>query len=104
MCAYLLIQALQLGRGVKSAIGEIGNVTIGNSLTYPFNNSGATIALKTPRDTTDYIVIIETVSEIGGSAGAITTYNKLRNGFGVKFDGSASGVTIRYGVFGGGIV
>ena len=80
-----------------------GTVTLTNTQTYPFNNSGKTVALATPRDTLDYFVNIEVVSETGGSAGIVTVYNKLANGFSVKFDGSAKSVTIRYNVTGGGI-
>jgi hypothetical protein len=100
---WIFNMLLQTQRDIKSAVGQIGTVTLGNAQTYPFNNSGATIPLVVPRDTTDYAVLVEVVSETGGSAGTISTYNKLLNGFGIKFDGSASSITVHYIVIGGGI-
>lgn len=100
---YLAVMVLQNRRGLETVRGESGTVTLTNTQTYPFNNSGKTVALATPRDTLDYFVNIEVVSETGGSAGIVTVYNKLANGFSVKFDGSAKSVTIRYNVTGGGI-
>ena len=100
---YIADMVLQTRSGRDPERGECGTVTLTNTQTYPFNNSGKTVALATPRDTLDYFVNIEVVSETGGSAGTVTVYNKLANGFSVKFDGSAKSVTIRYNVTGGGI-
>ena len=100
---YLAVMVLQNRRGLETVRGECGTVMLTNTQTFPFNNSGKTVALATPRDTLDYFVNIEVVSETGGNAGTVTVYNKLANGFSIKFDGSAKSVTIRYNVTGGGI-
>lgn len=103
MADYLAVMVQQNRRGLETVRGECGTVTMTNTQTYPFNSSGKTVALATPRDTLDYFVTIEVVSETGGSAGNVTVYNKLANGFSIKFDGSAKSVTVRYNVTGGGI-
>ena len=103
MVGFLILQTLQLQRGLRAAIGESGTVTLTNTQTFPFNSSGATVALQTPRDTMDYTVTIEVQSATGGAAGNVTIANKLRNGFQLSFDGSASQVTVRYNVTGGNI-
>jgi len=100
---YLMIQTLQNARRIKTVRGESSTVKMTNNQAYPFNSSGSTIALATPRDTTDYFVMVEVLDEAGGSAGNVTVYNKLANGFKIKFDGSAKEVTVRYNVTGGGI-
>ena len=103
---YIIVTILQLLRGQKSAIGESGIITLTNTTKYPFNNSasrsGNTVALKLPRDTTNYTVTLEIQSETGGAAGDLRVLNKLRNGFLISFDGSASAVAVRYNVTGGG--
>lgn len=103
MGSFLAIQLLQNQRGLETVRGESGTVRMTNTQTYPFNGSGSTVALKTPRDTTDYFVMAEVLEETGGSAGNVTVYNKLANGFKIQFDGSAKEVTVRYNVTGGGI-
>lgn len=100
---YLMIQTLQNARRIETVRGESSTVKMTNNQAYPFNSSGSTIALATPRDTTDYFVMVEVLDEAGGSAGNVTVYNKLANGFKIKFDGSAKEVTVRYNVTGGGI-
>lgn len=100
---FLTVQLMQNKRKLEIIKGESGTVKMINSQTYPFNSSGSTLALATPRDTTDYFVMIEVLDEVGGSAGNVTVYNKLANGFKIKFDGSAKEVTVRYNVTGGGI-
>lgn len=103
MADFLTIQVLQNARMLETVRGESSTVKMTNNQEYPFNNSGSTIALIIPRDTTDYFVTIEVLDEVGGSAGNITVYNKLANGFKIKFDGSAKQVVVRYNVTGGGI-
>lgn len=100
---YLAIMVQQNRRRLETVLGERGTATMTNTQAYPFNNSAKTVALKTPRDTLDYFVAIDVVSETGGSVGNVTVYNKLANGFSIKFDGSAKSVTVRYNVTGGGI-
>jgi len=103
MADFLFLLSLQFQRGLRAAIGESGTVTLTNTQTFPFNSSGATVALQTPRDTMDYTVTVEVQSAAGGAAGNVTIANKLRNGFQLSFDGSASQVTVRYNVTGGNI-
>jgi hypothetical protein len=100
---FLMLQVLQLQRGVNNVTGESGTVVIPNTQTYPFNNSLVTIALATPRETTNYFVQIEVLSVTGGAAGDVTIANKLLNGFQISYNGSASSVTIHYNVTGGSI-
>ena len=100
---YLMIMLLQAQRGLEKVKGEYGEVTMKNNQAYPFNSSGSTVALATPRDTTDYFVTVEVVEETGGSAGEITVYNRLQNGFGIRDDGSAKSVKARFIVTGGAI-
>ena len=102
---YFMLAILQLLRGQKSAIGESGEITLTNTAKYPFNNSANrssnTVALKLPRDTTNYTVTLEVQNEAGGAAGDLRILNKLRNGFLITYNGSASAVTVRYNVTGG---
>jgi hypothetical protein len=122
MADFLVIQTLQLQRELMSqtlqlrnelmsqtlqlrheTLSDIGTITLTNTQVFPFNNSGSTVALQTLRDTTDYIVTVEVQSVAGGAAGDITISNKLRNGFQLSFDGSASQVVVRYNVTGGNV-
>ena len=103
MTDYLAIMLTQAQRGLEPVRGESGTVRMTNSQAYPFNSSGSTVALEAQRDTTDYFVTVEVLEEENGSAGAVTVYNKLANGFSIRFDGSAKAVTVRYNVTGGGI-
>lgn len=104
MADYLAIMVLQAQRGLENLKGEHGETTITNSQTYPFNSTatnGTTVSLAAKRDTTDYTVDIEVTDEQGGCAGNITVYDKLQNGFKIRFDGSASQIGVRYTVRGG---
>lgn len=98
---FLMIQILQAQRKLEKVEGEYGEVTMTNSQKYPFNNSGSTVALATSRDTTDYFVTVEVLEETGGSAGEVTVYNRLQNGFGIRYTGSATSVRARFIVTGG---
>ena len=100
---FLFLQILALQRKSNSASGEIGTAVLTNTQAYPFNDSGMTVALQTPRDTTNYFVSVSVVGETGGSAGAVRVSNQLLNGFRLTFDGSASAVTVRYNVTGGSV-
>lgn len=79
---------------------ERGQVTLTNSLTFPFNNSITTVALQTVRETKDYIVVPELVSFVG-NVGEIEVSDKLTNGFKISYTGSASQAVINYIVIGG---
>jgi len=88
-------------RELEGLQGEQGVVTLRDGQTYPFNDSSLVVALRTPRDNTDYFVDIEIISARGGFAGQVVTRDKLRNGFAISFTGSARTITLRYVVRGG---
>ncbi len=93
-------QLLQHKRILADIEGEIGQITLTNSQSYPFNNSVQTIALLKARDTLNYRVDTEVVSS-NGLVGDIEVYDKQLNGFKLRFTGSATSVTIKYIVQGG---
>lgn len=79
---------------------ETGTVTLSNTLNFPFNNSQTTVALKTKRDTLDYIVVTD-VKSFTGNVGEIIVSDVLANGFKIAFTGSASNAVINYKILGG---
>lgn len=104
--ALLILNAMrQLGWRVddleKSTVQETGEVTLTNSLSFPFNNSKASVALTNTRDNLNYVVEIVKVEETGGPAGEIIVSERLVNGFKVEFTGSATSVKVTYAVIGG---
>lgn len=82
---------------------ETGTKTLTNTGTanFLFNNSGLTVALTTPRETLDYDVEVVVTSFSGGQVDDIVIYDKALNGFKVRFEGSATSVTVAYKVKGG---
>lgn len=86
---------------LKGLVGVSGTVIVTNTQTYPFNNSGKTVALSPARNTAEYGVDVEVLEETGGQAGHVIVYDKLVNGFKIRFTGSASAVTVKYVVQGG---
>ncbi|MBU5438279.1 hypothetical protein KQI42_09680 [Tissierella sp. MSJ-40] len=88
------------GQTFKKLIGEIGEVTLTNSLEYPFNNSMTTIDLVHKQDTIDYTVDID-IKNTSGDVGRIIIKDKQLNGFKIAFTGSAPSVAVRYIVKGG---
>lgn len=79
---------------------EAGSVRITNSQAYPFNAGVATVDLRTPRQSMDYVVDVEVVAATGNIQ-TIEVYDKQLNGFKIRYDGSATNVTIKYYVTGG---
>ena len=79
---------------------EIGEITLTNSLTYPFNDSQDTVSLNVTKGDTDYIVNTEITSVTGGFAGDIVISDKALNGFKIEYTGSATSVTVTYSVQG----
>lgn len=79
---------------------EEGTKVLSNSLTYPFNNSKASVALSKTQNDTSYVVITD-VASANGSAGEIIASEKQTNGFKLEYTGSASSVTVHYIVIGG---
>ena len=85
----------------KATVQETGEVTLTNSLAFPFNNSQATVALANVRDNLNYVVEVISVTPTGGPAGEIEFTDRQVNGFKVAFTGSASKVVVKYAVIGG---
>jgi len=75
--------------------GVQGLVTLTNTALFPFNNSGATVAIS-GRSDTDYCVLVEVVSESGGQAGDFVVTNKTATNFKVAYTGSAESVVAKY--------
>lgn len=98
--AMLVQQGLQQKQILADLEGEIGQVALTNSETFPFNNSIKTIALQKQRDTLNYRVTTEVISA-DGNVGEIKITDKQLNGFKIAFTGSAKNVTIKYYVQGG---
>lgn len=72
-----------------------------NSLSFPFNNSKASVALAHTRDNLYYHVEILSVTATGGLAGEILITDRQTNGFKMEYTGSASSVSVTYAVTGG---
>lgn len=79
---------------------EVGVVRITNSQAYPFNSGIATVALETPRQSMNYVINVE-ITEAAGNVQAIEVCDKQLNGFKLRYDGSATSVTVKYYVTGG---
>jgi hypothetical protein len=102
--ALLLNFARQLGWRVDdletATVQEVGQKTLTNSETFPFNNSKSSVALANARDNKNYIVVIADVTGTG-NVGEIEVTDRLVNGFKLAFTGSAKNVTVTYAVIGG---
>ena len=79
---------------------ESGQLTLTNTTGYPFNSSAKSVALKIPREGSDYIVLGEVVSAVG-NVGEIVVTDKLTNGFKIGYTGSATSAVIKFVVIGG---
>ena len=100
------------GRDIEAMTGEMHVIYLYNTAKYPANNSKKTIALKQPRNNTDYIITARVVSAVmpngvvidgdpAGTAGNIVVTDKLLNGFKVQYTGNAKEVTLEVEVQGG---
>ena len=98
--AMLVQQGLQQKRALEDFEGEIGQVTLNNTETFPFNNSIKTVAMAKQRDTLNYRITTEVMST-DGTVGDIIIADKQLNGFKIAFTGSANTVTIKYYIQGG---
>lgn len=99
-------------RDIEAMTGEMHLVYLYNTARYPANNSKKTIALKQPRNNTDYIVAVRVASAVmpngvaidgdpAGTAGNIVITDKLLNGFKIAYTGNAKEVTLEVEVQGG---
>lgn len=94
-------RALQMNRSLADLKGAIGNVTLTNTQSYPFNNSTLTVPISAVRSTLDYKIEIETTEVTGGFVESFSVFDKQINGFKINFTGSAKTVKVRYKVVGG---
>lgn len=80
---------------------ETQNITLtGTGGNYPFCGAETSIALKTPRKTTRYNVVIS-VSGATGCLGEFKIFDKTLNGFKVKFVGTAKAANLDLSIYGG---
>lgn len=98
----LLASHVRMNReAISNLTGEVLNVTLTNTSGDDyFNNSQKTVALATPRDTTDYAVTVEVQSD-PTNVGDVVITDKQVNGFKVKYTGSAKTASLRLFVAGG---
>lgn len=89
------------GEKLDGIVGQTIEVTLTNTLEYPFNNSKTTVQLDPSLNTKDYTVTPEIVSVTGGAVGDIEITDKLLNGFKVAYTGSATEVVLKLYVRGG---
>lgn len=99
-------------RDIEAMTGEMHLIYLYNTARYPANNSKKTIALKQPRNNTDYVVAVRVASAVmpngvaidgdpAGTAGNIIITDKLLNGFKIAYTGNAKEVTLEVEVQGG---
>jgi len=94
------VQLRQHQRELENTYFEVGSVTVSTTEVYPFNTASTTVAMKTARNTLDYIVIPFCDNLLQGRA--IRIKDKQLNGFKVEVeDCPKSQVTIKYFIFGG---
>jgi len=86
---------------VDGLAGEFIEVTLTNSLAYPFNDSVTTVPLATNRNKKDYTVLVEVMQSTGGGVGDIIITDKLLNGFKIAYTGAATSVKVRCAIQGG---
>lgn len=94
--SLLVISASQI---LSEQSVEIRNVSLTNTAKYPFNNSTDTVSIST-RSNTNYTVEAYVVSH-SGEVGNIIVYDKMLNGFKVKYDGSAKNANLKLLIRGG---
>lgn len=91
----IAISQLEANQAVEEKIE-----TFTNTARYPFNNSAKTISISNTRTNTNYSVDTEII-EHTGEVGDIVVYDKMVNGFKVRYDGSAGNAKIKLVVTGG---
>lgn len=94
----LALLATQVAEFKRNHAAEEHDVTLKNSDVFPFNNSATTVALDHIRASKDYDVKAEAT---GNNVGDVIVYDKLLNGFKVRYTGSAKSADIKLYVKGG---
>lgn len=100
LASVLIQQSMQYKRNIADLEGELREISLTNTQEYPFNNSEITVTLLKERDTLNYRVLTEVVSS-NGIVGDIVVYDKAKNGFKIKYTGSAASATIKCFIQGG---
>ena len=85
----------------KATAQETGEVTLNNTLEFPFNDSQVSIPLTVRRDNLNYVVEVISVTPTGGPSGEIEVSDRQVNGFKMAFTGSATKCVVKYAVIGG---
>lgn len=95
-----IIQLRQHKRELENTYFEVGSVKVQSSEEYPFNTERVTVAMKSPRNTLDYVVMAYCDDLQQGRA--IRIKDKQLNGFKVEVeDCPKKPVTIKYFIIGG---
>lgn len=84
---------------LDNLVPQIGEISLSNTQSYPFNDSAVTVAMKPSTATTDYRVEVEVLS--GDNVGDIKIYDKQINGFKLAYTGSCPLASLKYFVIGG---
>lgn len=79
---------------------QSGEVILTNTMQYPFNNSGQTVAFAHAMPDRSYTVQTE-VTAPADDFGEIVVCGKALNGFMLAYTGPCAQVTVRYQVLGG---
>ncbi|MCC8136407.1 MAG: hypothetical protein LUG91_00850 [Ruminococcus sp.] len=79
---------------------EEQTVTLTNTAKYPFNSSAAKVSIGTTRNTVNYTVEVIPDSN-ATNVGEIEVYSKAKNGFYIRYNGSASSVDVTVKIRGG---
>lgn len=91
---------IAVGQLTAQTADEEKIVQLTNTQSYPFNNSQQTVSLRGTKTTTAYSVDVE-VLEHDGDVGDVIVYDKLLNGFKVRYDGSAKSAKLKINIKGG---
>lgn len=86
-----------LEKGIRM---DHGQVTLTNTLPFPFNSSKKSVALSASLPDTKYAVIAR-IASATGNPGEVEVSDKLTNGFKLNYTGSASSAVVEYIVIGG---
>lgn len=101
MGSHLAAALAQTDRGLSAVKGFSVDVTLTNTLGYPFNNSKKTVPISDRRSNTDYYIYPEVLESVNGAVGDIEFSDKLLNGFKINYTGSAESIRVRCYVTGG---